>query len=265
MPAASLRGFERVSVPLLDAINQKSWMKDTIQLFVRHVSARWVYACTRNLLAVEGLEHVRGLSPARGVLLASNHRSFFDMYVTCAVLYRETTFLRRLFFPVRSPFFYDSPLGLFVNLSISGGAMWPPVFRDDRRALNVIGVSQLSGVLAEPGAVVGIHPEGTRGKGDDPYTLLPPKPGIGQLVLDADADVTVVPFFIAGLSNDILGEIRRNFRPPGQRGPVVRIRFGAPVTAGELARLGAAQPIADAIHARIQALGEEDRRATQAR
>src|SRR5665647_3600034 len=141
MPRGRLRGVERAAVPMLDGLNLSRPVKACVQFVVRHVSARWVRACTRNLVTLHGMEHVRTLAPPRGVILVSNHRSFFDMYVTSAFLYAHTRFLRRLHFPVRSTFFYDSPLGVLVNLVISGGAMWPPVFRDARRiTLNPVGL-----------------------------------------------------------------------------------------------------------------------------
>jgi 1-acyl-sn-glycerol-3-phosphate acyltransferase len=210
-------------------------------------------------VTLNGLEHVQDLAPPRGVILVSNHRSFFDMYVTSAFLYAHARFLRRLHFPVRSNFFYDNPLGIVVNLVISGGAMWPPVFRDERRtALNPVGLAQLRGVLLEPGAVVGLHPEGTRGKGPDPYTLLPARPGLGELVLTIPDDVVIVPLFVVGLQNAFVAQVLSNFGI-GRAAPV-RIRFGAPLTAADARRLGAdAAEISRVLLGRVATLGEEDR------
>lgn len=262
MERRSLRRFERFAIPFMEWLNLRPWPKATVSFFGRHISARWVYYAQKNLIEATGLEHVRDLDPEAGVILASNHRSFFDMYVTVAMLYHEARFQKRLFFPVRSNFFYDSPLGMFVNMSISGGSMWPPIFRDDRRELfNPVGVAQLEAVLRLRGAVVGIHPEGTRGKGPDPYEFLPARPGIGHLVRAAPPGVYVVPYFILGLGNDIVAQMRRNFRPPGQRGAPVRIRFAPPIEARTLQGVGTPQEIADEILERIAVLGEADRAA----
>jgi 1-acyl-sn-glycerol-3-phosphate acyltransferase len=259
MPRARLRGVERIAVPLFDALNLGVSTKALVQWAVANVSARWVRACTRNLVTLHGLEHVRDLAPPRGVILVANHRSFFDMYVTSAFLYANARFLRRLHFPVRANFFYDSALGVLVNLVISGGAMWPPVFRDPRRVtLNPVGLAQVAHVLAEPGAVVGIHPEGTRGKGPDPWTFLPARPGLGEIVATVPDEVVIVPFFIVGLKNGFVKQVASNFGI-GPADPV-RIRFGAPLTAAEARRLGdGAGAISRALFERVIALAEEDR------
>lgn len=258
LPRGRLRGLERVLVPLHDVINLRAPIKGAIQFLVRHVSARWVRACTRNLVTLHGLEPLRDLSPPRGVILVSNHRSFFDMYVTSAFLYANTRLMRRLFFPVRADFFYTNLLGGLLNLCISGGAMWPPVFRDARRTtLNPVGLAQLRHVLSEPGAVVGIHPEGTRGKGPDPYAFLKARSGVGELVHTVPDDVLIVPFFIVGLSNDFLGEVLSNFGLRPKRG--FRIRFGAPFTAGEARAWGGTAECARRVFGRVIELAEQDR------
>jgi len=165
---------------------------------------------------------------------------------------------------VRSNFFYDSALGVLVNLAISGGAMWPPVFRDDRRgALNPVGLDQIARVLAMPGAVVGIHPEGTRGKHPDPYTFLPARPGLGELVQTLPEDVVIVPLFVLGLKNAFVGQLLSNFGV-GAADPV-RIRFGAPLTVAAARALGGdAAHISRALFERVSALAEADRAAQAA-
>ncbi|MDP2305907.1 MAG: lysophospholipid acyltransferase family protein [Pseudomonadota bacterium] len=265
MPRDHLRGVERFAVPLLDALNSQRAVKAAVQWFGRQVSARWVRACTRNLVTIEGLDALRGLAPANGVILVSNHRSFFDMYVVSAFLYENVSFIERLYFPVRSNFFYDHPLGVLVNLAISGGAMWPPVFRDDRRgALNPVGLDQIAHVLTTPGAVVGIHPEGTRGKGPDPYTYLPARSGLGEIVLAVPEGVVIVPLFVIGLKNAFGRQVLSNFGF-GPADPV-RVRFGASLTVGEARRLGVdAASVSRALFARVEALGELDRATVAAR
>ena len=48
--------------------------------FLRGVSYVWVRACLANRMFVEGLDELKPLRPARGVMLVANHRSFFDQY-----------------------------------------------------------------------------------------------------------------------------------------------------------------------------------------
>jgi 1-acyl-sn-glycerol-3-phosphate acyltransferase len=255
-----LRGFERLSVPLLDFANTHGPTKWALQSFLRISSGNWVYACSKNLWELYGVEQLQSLKPPRGVVLVSNHRSFFDMYVTSAVLYRYTDFMQRMYFPVRSNFFYTSPIGVMVNFAVAAGTMWPPVFRDDRREiLNPIGLAYMHQALEKPGSVLGIHPEGTRGKGTDPYEFLPPKPGVGQLVLEAHPDLTILPFFINGLSNTVASEIRRNFKPEGQRGENIRIWFGSPLRAADFHTERDPLVVSRKLMGIIAELGEQDR------
>ena len=101
--------------------------------------------------------------------------------------------------PVRSNFFYDTPAGFVVNGVMSFFAMYPPLFRDKRRtALNALGLDELAGLLRSGETLVGIHPEGRRNPGTDPYQLLPAKSGVGRLI-HAARGVAVVPVFTNGL------------------------------------------------------------------
>ncbi|MCH7801537.1 MAG: NAD-dependent epimerase/dehydratase family protein [Chloroflexi bacterium] len=121
-------------------------------------------------------------------------------------------------------FFYDNPLGIFLNAAFTSCTMFPPIFRPlNKRGVTRAGLNFLALELQSPETLCGIHPEGTRGKGPDPYQLLPAEPGFGRVVLQARP--IVVPVFIGGLSNDIAREVRRNF---GDRDPVIII-FGDPV------------------------------------
>ena len=87
-------------------------------------------------------------------------------------------------------------------------------------------VLALSEFLQRPGALVGFHPEGTRNKTADPYSLLPMQPGAGEIALRSGA--LVVPVFIGGLSNSLPAEIRRRFSGKARRDPCICV-LGAPL------------------------------------
>lgn len=263
MPRDQLRGVERLAVPLFERLNRTRWLKTGVHAVVGTLDSLFIRFITGKLWEVHGIEHAR-IAAEHGVILVSNHRSFFDMYLCCSMLFFRTRLGRRLFFPVRSGFFYDRPLGILLNLAISGGSMWPPVFREDeRRGLNRIGLQQMAAVLG-PGALIGIHPEGRRGTGPDPYELLPARAGLGRLVAECHPETLILPFFTLGNDNSFTRQVRRNFRRPGQRGEPVRMRFCAGIRAGELQALGDPQAMTDAVMDRIRALGEEDRAARAA-
>jgi 1-acyl-sn-glycerol-3-phosphate acyltransferase len=151
------------------------WLQDN---WLRRISYVWVRAAIANRIFVEGLEDLMTLRPETGVMVVSNHRSFFDQYcMMLACFMGPVPFARRLYFPVRSNFFYDHPLGVFVNAGVAGGAMYPPIYRQaERRALNDEALDKMVEILQTPGNILGMHPEGTRGKGDDPYTSCRPNP-----------------------------------------------------------------------------------------
>jgi 1-acyl-sn-glycerol-3-phosphate acyltransferase len=135
---------------------------------------------------------------------------------------------KRLHFPVRSNFFYDQPLGIAVNAAVAGGAMYPPIYRQaERRALNDEALDRMVEILQRRGNVLGMHPEGTRGKGDDPYTFLPAQPGVGKLALTAQP--VVIPAFLLGLGNNIVDDIRANFSREARRSRAIIAVFGKPI------------------------------------
>jgi 1-acyl-sn-glycerol-3-phosphate acyltransferase len=134
------------------------------------------------------------------------------------------------------------------------------VYRDaSRRSLNREMVAFVVDQLRRRGTVVGLHPEGRRGTGPDPYTLLPAQPGLGEIVHRARP--VVVPAFIAGMPDPLLSGLRANFRRAP--GPPITMTFGAPVevSAFDAAPAGARTSlrIAQTIRAEIERLGELDR------
>ena len=147
---------------------------------------------------------------------------------------------------------------IVVNFLMSGCAMWPPVYRDERKkALNPISMKQMIYALSRPGGVLGIHPEGTRNKGADPYSQLPTRPGVGRLVKACPTETLVLPFFVLGMTNSFFGELRRRLFPSDDD-VAIRIRFGEPLSCGEL-QTSDAREITDRLMGIIAALGEEDR------
>ena len=234
LQTAGLSLTERRIAGLCEYINEHSRPKRVQTQFLRVFGRRFVRFSTGNLVNVRGMEHAHHLNPSGGVLLCSNHRSFYDMYVITAMLiHHRVSWIRDLFFPVRSDFFYERWTGLLVNLAIGGGSMYPPIFRDRARAdLNKLSVSRVAELLHKPGVVVGMHPEGTRGKGPDPYELLRAQPGVGQMALQGEAPV--VPIWINGMISDFAKQFMSNFRSGERRGQTIDVVFGPPVELSDL-------------------------------
>jgi 1-acyl-sn-glycerol-3-phosphate acyltransferase len=208
-------------------------------------------------LHLDGVEHV---PRDRSFIFAANHRSYFDLYAVLIATWRHFERPPDLYCPVRTSFFYEKPAGIALNLAMSANAMYPPVFRDERgRTLNRYSVERAVRLLERsPRTIVAMHPEGRRNEGDDPYALLPPKPGIGRIALRARCPV--VPVFVNGLPPSF-GDLLRE-RASG-RGTPVRVFIGAPVGLSDL-YLRAEEPQAHHEAARrtmdaIAAAGERDR------
>lgn len=229
-----------------------------VRLAQRYIGSNWIEHSTRNIRHVHGLDRLPKFDPKKSYLVVSNHRSFFDLYVVTGYLVNRDM-PHRLVFPVRSKFFYDKRLGLFVNGVMSFFAMYPPVFRErSRAALNLASLDETVRLLKRGGTFVGLHPEGTRNLGDDPYTLLPAQGGVGRVIQGAGVDV--LPVFVNGLGNDLPKQIAGNFT---RKGTPIIVNFGAPIDFGDMLR----EPPSPRLHRRIsehaleqvRQLGEEER------
>jgi 1-acyl-sn-glycerol-3-phosphate acyltransferase len=232
----------------------------TLRFLQRTVGVFWITQATRHLHRIHHIERLSALLPDKSFVLVANHRSFFDLYVLTAALLRWGM-RQRIVFPVRANFFYDTPAGFLVNGAMSFFAMYPPLFRDKKRApLNALGLHELAGLLRAGNTLVGIHPEGRRNPGDDPYELLPAKSGVGRLI-HAARGVAVVPVFTNGLlPNDLPRQIKSNFDGTGTR---IHSVFGAPIDfSKELAEPASPRlftKIAERCLDAVRVLGEEEK------
>jgi 1-acyl-sn-glycerol-3-phosphate acyltransferase len=229
MGQSSLTRLERAQIRFVRASLRPGALDSGIRWLQRTAGQWWIRAAIAKLRRVHGLDRLPAFDSAGSLILVANHRSFFDLYVTAAELVAHGL-PQRILFPVRSTFFYDHPLGPVVNGVMSFFAMYPPIFREKRRAtLNLASLDEVAGLLRRGGFFVGLHPEGTRKKDDDPYTLLPPQSGVGRLI--RKARVTVVPVFINGLGNDLPKQIMDGITGKGR---LIHVVYGAPVDFGPL-------------------------------
>jgi 1-acyl-sn-glycerol-3-phosphate acyltransferase len=253
---STLNRMERFAFRAMRFINQGGGRR-VARIWQRWVLTPLVRLFIHRRLRIYGLERLDEVPRDVPILLVANHRTFFDLFILGQILIRHPRLGRQVSFPVRSNFFYETPLGLLMGAVFTGGSMFPPFFRSaDKKAMNRVSLGILLEKLRTPGQMVGFHPEGTRNKTDDPYTLLPAQPGAGELALKARP--VVIPAFILGMTNSFWNEVKANHR----REPTVIAVFGRPVelpqTAGET-RLSHHKRFADVINQRISALGAEER------
>ncbi len=228
--APALTRLERAQIRFVRSTFEPGRLSEALVYLQRVLGSRWIEICTSNVREIYGMERFPRLARQDSLIVVSNHRSFFDMYMLTGYLVRRGLPLR-LLFPVRSNFFYDSPMGLFVNGVMSFFAMYPPIFRErSRRALNLASLDETIRLVQRGGTFLGLHPEGTRNQGD-PYTPLPAQRGVGRIIHECPR-ARVVPVFVNGLdTNDIKKQVRGNFDGTGERCIGV---FGSPIDFGDL-------------------------------
>ncbi len=227
--------------------------------YQRQVMARIFWFALHRSLRVHGLPELDAVDRQRPLLLVANHRSLLDLFVVATVLSRKTPGPWRFFFPVRGRYCYNSARGALLNATVAGWAMYPPFFREpgsqqlDRQMLDRL----IDLTATGPWHVIGFHPEGTRSKDTDPYTLLPSQPGVGQLVLASRPQI--IPVFVAGLGNNLRSVWRGGRRGDGP----IRVHFGPLVPADEYdetpQRLRGYLSVAQDLMRRVALLSEQDR------
>lgn len=245
---------ERASYLLGAALNETRVGKQLSTRYLHAVGRRWLYFMIQGMHHVDGAEHI---PLDRSFILAPNHRTFFDLYATMAFLWqRHLPREPYLYCPVRSAFFYDQPYGAAFNILVSGNAMYPPIFRDDRGrgGLNDLAIERCVRLLDwSDRTLIAIHPEGKRNPVDDPYSFLPAKVGTGRIALRSRAPV--IPVFVNGLHRDFGVQLQRRLGLAERE--TIRLFFGPPVELSDLygrardpdAHLAASQRVMDAIGA----------------
>jgi 1-acyl-sn-glycerol-3-phosphate acyltransferase len=155
----------------------------------------WIYLRLQRL----GREHI----PAEGpVILAANHRSFFDPFVVGTMTRRPIYYVAK-----KELFGYSRVLSWVLNalgaFPVDRGASDQETIETSRQILN-------------RGDILLMFPEGTRTR---PGALGKPKRGVGRLALESGAPV--VPIAIIGTE-----DIRRGWRIRPRK---VRVRAGRPL------------------------------------
>lgn len=253
---AALKPNERLPYIVGRRLNETDLGKRLGMGWTRIGARPGLHQLIKHRLELRGQEHL----PDRSFILVCNHRTWFDLYATTIAFWPLYEKVPYLYCPVRSTYYYERPLGAVLNIAASGNAMYPPIFRDDRGpVLNRLAVESCTRLLNwSPRTIIGIHPEGTRNPSEDPYTLLPAKPGVGYIAHDSRAPV--IPAFVAGLPKKFGTIARDRFRAGAEP---VRVWLGPPVALDDLLDAPADKPTAHAIADRsmdaVRALAEQDR------
>jgi len=209
-------------------LRHANWMT---QIWARTVMRVLLWFCGGRRFRVFGQEHLDSFAPDTSAILVSNHRSFFDFFVVTWATVTRSRLTRRILFPVRAAFFYETWVGGLINAFLTGMSMFPPFLREKSgKKFNQLALDLISRELMESPTAVGLHPEGKRGKGD-PFVLLPAQPGVGKMVLEAHK-ARIVPVFIVGLSNNLAREMWWNWTSPNAH--PIHICFGSDIDLSDL-------------------------------
>jgi 1-acyl-sn-glycerol-3-phosphate acyltransferase len=195
-------------------------------------------------------------------MLVANHRSFFDFFSIAYWFLISRNVPRKMFFPVRSNFFYESFFGVIVTGVMGAWGMFPPIFRDKKKKIfNRYAIERIIYEFRKSPSLIGFHPEGKRNKEKDPYSFLEARAGLGHVLLEVE-EAVVLPLFIYGLSNSMGAEFKRNWSSRRMDFPI-HLMFGPPI---DLARFQDipkeeqdGQEIAEECMKAIRALAEEHR------
>jgi 1-acyl-sn-glycerol-3-phosphate acyltransferase len=252
-----LTRIERLHFRIARRMNSEP-IKTVTSYVARFVNANVIGAIAGRQARLHGIAHVERAWRDKAILLVSNHRSYFDMFVVASMLFKRRRI--KVLFPVRSRYYYETVGGLLLNGVAAHFGMYPPLFLGgDRQWLNPFCIDIIAKICANGGSgwVVGIHPEGTRSKNPDPYSLGPYGSGAGRIIHAARPNV--LPVFIGGLSNSVREIVANNFR----QAPPIRIHFGAAMDLSAFLDMEATsltfRAITDQVMARVRELGEQDR------
>jgi 1-acyl-sn-glycerol-3-phosphate acyltransferase len=250
--------LERFNIRVARATLRVPWLNRVCAWCQRGPATFWVGTVVKRVLHVHGIERLGDLTEMPSAILVANHRSYFDFFVVGLVLV-QNGLSHRLVFPVRSQFFYDHPVGFFVNAFMSAFSMYPPILRGEHRlGANADSVTEMIRVLRAGEACVGIHPEGQRNKNADPRDLLPMRNGVGRVAVASKAPI--IPAFIYGLGNDFSKQFVDSLR--GKADPIIVV-FGEPIEVDDLVQSGDEpatwHAIAERCGERLVALGIEER------
>jgi 1-acyl-sn-glycerol-3-phosphate acyltransferase len=186
-----------------------NWYTILHQRIVRFFFNRFFLRHTKTF----NIERLANYPKSSTIILAANHRTYYDNFIVMTQLYNNHKQLpRRCLFPNRSTFYFDTFRGLFTNLIGTGLALFPPIYRQRHQyKFNRFSMDYMVEQLCDKkGIIIAIHPEGTRNDSPDPYSLVKAKTGVGELAIKSP-DSILIPIFIHGLSNSLKQEIKYNY------------------------------------------------------
>ena len=204
------------SVPTLSRLSM--WMTR------RHIRLQFEIIL-HNIFETHHFERLTKANYDNGILVCANHRSYVDNFAIAVRAMRYIPKDVRMIAPARTEGIFDAPYGVFVNFFLTFMNIYPPVVRSSRGSMWGKQVIQiLTDLLLKGRSAVFIHPEGGRNKGDDPYKLLPAKPGLGKIIHSTRTEV--FPVFLQGFPKKPKEFISANYGKNKCKAPLVHAIMG---------------------------------------
>lgn len=223
-----LNKIEKFSFSVINRLNSTPFFKKILTTIAATIGKMWIEFFIHDAVVAHGFKNFAKIDSNRAVLLIANHRSFYDQFAIAARLFQLYGRHHHICFPVKANYFYESLSGLFVNIVVACGVMYPPFVRDRKRLRwNKEATGILISLLKNPENMVGFHPEGARNQGSDPYKFLSAKLGCGELIYKTNPNV--VPIFLQGFPNNIVHMLHSSRYKKKPRVPYVHMVMGEPI------------------------------------
>ena len=174
---SSLSPVERFSYRCADYCNQR--LKEPLIWWNRTFMFSLIWIGLSQRLFSPRFEKYRITKRTISGCYCSQSSNILRFFVITWITYTFTNLPKRIYFPVRSKFFYDTIIGTILNFFMGGFAMFPPILREkEKRIFNRYSIGRLIEEADTHPLTIGIHPEGTRNKSSDIFSLLPAKSGV---------------------------------------------------------------------------------------
>ena len=130
---SSLSPVERFSYRCADYCNQR--LKEPLIWWNRTFMFSLIWIGLSQRLFLHGLKNIESLNEQSRVVIAANHRTFFDFFCYNLDYIYLYEFTQENLFSCTFEVFYDTIIGTILNFFMGGFAMFPPILREKKKRI----------------------------------------------------------------------------------------------------------------------------------